>query len=127
VRDCIEARERCKALEVNQSASQKKRTGNAALDMTKLYRETQTSGWRFCGLILVKDGVVVYKLTSGQPGILEIAEERDTLGPLQMLSAKLRLDITNGITSGGSSGGGGSSDPAPSSPGPAPVMAIGRK
>ena len=125
VRECLEAREHCKALEVNQAASQKKRTGNAALDMTKLYRETHTSGWRFCGLLLVKDGVVVYKLTSGQPGILEIAEERDTLGPLQMLSAKLKLDITNGIASGGSSSGG--SPDTQSAPNAAPVAAIGRK
>ena len=127
VRECLEAREHCKALEVNQTASQKKRTGNAALDMAKLHRETHTSGWRFCGLLLVKDGVVIYKLTSGQPGIHEIAEDTDVLGPLQMLSAKLKLDITNGITSGGSSGSGGSSEQQPSSPGPAPVMAIGRK
>ena len=124
VRECIQARERCKALEVNQTASQKKRTGNAALDMAKLYRETHTSGWRFCGLVLVKDGVVVYKLTSGQPGIHEIAEATDRLAPLQMLSAKLKLDITNGITAGSSSGG-GSSDPQ--QPASAPVMAIGRK
>ncbi|MBV9189939.1 MAG: hypothetical protein JOZ85_05615 [Betaproteobacteria bacterium] len=130
VRECLEAREHCKALEVNHSASQKKRTGNAALDMAKLYRETHTSGWRFCGLLLVKDGVVVYKLTSGQPGIHEIAEDTDVLGPLQMLSAKLKLDITNGITSGAgsSSSGGASSDPQQSSsPSVPPVMAIGRK
>ena len=121
VRECLEAREHCQALEVNQTATQKKRTGNAALDMAKLYRETHTSGWRFCGLLLVKDGVVVYKLTSGQPGIHEIAENQDALGPLQMLSAKLRLDW-NGI----SGGGGGSSEPqsAPSAP---PVAEIGRK
>ena len=99
VRECLEAREHCRALEVNQTATQKKRTGNAALDMAKLYRETHTSGWRFCGLVLVKDGVVVYKLTSGQPGIHEIAEDQDILGPLQTLSAKLKLDF-NGINSG---------------------------
>ena len=129
VRECLEAREHCKALEVNQSASQKKRTGNAALDMTKLYRETHTSGWRFCGLLLVKDGVVVYKLTSGQPGILEIAEERDTLGPLQMLSAKLKLDVTNGITNGITSGGGsnGGSPDTQSAPNAAPVAAFRTK
>lgn len=115
VRECLEAREHCKALEVNQSASQKKRTGNAALDMAKLYRETHTSGWRFCGLLLVKDGVVVYKLTSGQPGIHEVAEATDVLGPLQMLSAKLKLDITNGITSGGGSSGGSPDSQQPSS------------
>jgi hypothetical protein len=97
VRQCLEAREKCRALEVNQTETQKKRTGNAALDMAKVRRETHTSGWRFCGLLLVKDGVVVYKLTSGQPGIHEIAEDEDVLGPLQMLSAKLKLDF-NGIT-----------------------------
>jgi len=123
VRECLEAREQCKAMEVNQTATQKKRTGNAALDMAKVYRETHTSGWRFCGLILVKDGVVIYKLTSGQPGIHDIAADTDVLAPLQMLSAKLKLDV-NGITSSGSSGGGS----APSEPQqPAPVAAIGRK
>ena len=96
VRECLQAREQCRALEVNQTATQKKRVGNAALDMAKLYRETHTSGWRFCGLLLIKDGVVVYKLTSGQPVIHEIAENQDVLGPLQTLSAKLKLDF-NGI------------------------------
>ena len=99
VRECLEAREKCRALEVNQTATQKKRTGNAALDMTKIYRETHTSGWRFCGLLLIKDGVVVYKLTSGQPMIHEIAEEKDSLAPLQALSAKLKLDV-NSISRG---------------------------
>ena len=127
VRECLEAREHCRALEVNQTATQKKRTGNAALDMAKLYRETHNTGWRFCGLLLVKDGVVVYKLTSGQPGIHEIAENTDVLGPLQMLSAKLKLDITNGITSGGSSGGGGGSPDSQQPSSAPPVAAIGRK
>lgn len=118
VRDCLEAREQCRALEVNQTATQKKRTGNAALDMAKVYRETHTSGWRFCGLVLVKDGVVIYKLTSGQPGIHEIAEDSDVLGPLQMLSAKLKLDF-NGITSG--------NKPSEPQVNQAPVAAFGRK
>ncbi len=112
VRDCLEAREQCRVLEVNQTATQTKRTGNAALDMAKLYRETHTSGWRFCGLLLVKDGVVVYKLTSGQPGIHEIAENSDVLGPLQVLSAKLKLDF-NGITNGNKPSEPQVSDPAP--------------
>lgn len=120
VRECLDAREQCRVLEVNQSATQKKRTGNAVLDMAKVYRETHTSGWRFTGLLLVKDGVVIYKLTGGQPGIHEIAEDHDTLAPLQTLSAKLKLDSLNGIGSGGSSGG------APSEPSQ-PVTAFRRK
>ena len=94
-------------------ATQTKRTGNAALDVAKLYRETHTSGWRFCGLLLVKDGVVIYKLTSGQPGIHEVAENRDVLGPLQVLSAKLKLDF-NGISSNNSP-----SEPQVTQPAPA--------
>ena len=121
VRECLEAREQCRALEVNQTASQKKRTGNAALDMAKVYRETHTSGWRFTGLLLVKDGVVIYKLTSGQPGIHEIAQDHDVLAPLQTLSAKLKLDSLNGITGGGSSAGGAPSEPSQ------PVTAFRRK
>jgi hypothetical protein len=95
VRLCVEARENCRALEVNQSASQKKRVGNAALDITKVYRETHTAGWRFTGLLLIKDGVVVYKLTGGMPSTHEVAENRDVLSPLQALSSK--LNTLNGI------------------------------
>jgi hypothetical protein len=122
VRECLQAREQCKALEVNQTATQKKRIGNAALDMAKVYRETHTSGWRFCGLLLVKDGVVVYKLTGGQPVIHEIAEDRDVLGPLQKLSSKLKLDSINGIASGGGSNS-TPSDPQVTQP----ITAIRRK
>jgi hypothetical protein len=123
VRECLEAREQCRVLEVNQTASQKKRTGNAALDMAKVYRETHTSGWRFTGLLLVKDGVVIYKLTSGQPGIHEISQDHDALAPLQTLSAKLKLDSLNGITGGGSSGSSGGAPSEPSQP----VTAFRRK
>ena len=95
VRLCIEARENCRALEVNQTASQKKRVGNAALDIAKVYRETHTAGWRFTGLLLIKDGVVVYKLTGGMPSTHEVAANQDVLAPLQSLSSK--LNALNGI------------------------------
>lgn len=92
VRECIQAREACKAYEVNYVATQSKRTGNAAMDILKLYRETQTAGWRFNGLILVKDNVVVYTLTAGQPRIHQVEEKQDYLGPVQALASKLKLD-----------------------------------
>lgn len=92
VRECISAREACKAFEVNYVSTQSKRTGNAALDLLKLQRETQTAGFRFNGLILVKDDVVVYTLTAGQPRIHMVEEKQDYLGPVQALSSKLRLD-----------------------------------
>ena len=88
VRECLEAQAACTAWEISQQATQKRRSGNAALDLVKLYRETQNSGWRFSGLLLLKDGVVIYKLTSGQPQILEVATTHDALGPLQLVGSK---------------------------------------
>lgn len=92
VRECITAREACKAYEVNYVSTQTKRTGNPTLDILKLQRHTQTAGFRFNGLILVKDDVVVYTLTAGQPRIQQVEEKQDLLGPVQALASKLRLD-----------------------------------
>jgi len=95
VRECMAARSACVGWEINQTAMQKKRNGNAALDMLKMRRETHSSGWRFAGLLLIKDGVVLYKLAGGQPLIHEIAQTEDMLGPLQALGTK--LNAINGI------------------------------
>ena len=92
VRECIQAREACKAYEVNYISTQTRRIGNAALDVLKMERHTQTAGFRFNGLILVKDNVVVYTLTAGQPRIQQVEEKQDLLGPVQALASKLKLD-----------------------------------
>ena len=113
VRECIAAQGACVGWEINQSAMQKKRNGNAALDMLKMRRETHSSGWRFTALLLIKDGVVFYKLAGGQPLIQEIAHSEDLLAPLQALGTKLNgingidvTDVRNGIKSlaGGNTG-----------------------
>jgi len=92
VRECIQAREACKAYDVSYVSTATKRTGNAALDLLRLQRKTQTAGWRFSGLILVKNDVVVYTLTAGQPRIQQVEETQDYLGPVQALASKLKLD-----------------------------------
>ena len=114
VRACVTAGPACTAYEVNYVSTQSKRIGNPALDVIKVHRETQTAGWRFNGLILVKDGVVVYTLTAGQPRIQQVQETHDPLGPLQALASRLNLDsvasLKNSVT------GGGGSSPSPDSP-----------
>ena len=121
VRECIQARERCKAYEVNYVSSQTRRTGNAALDLLKLHRQTQTAGWRFNGLILVKDDVVVYTLTAGQPRIQQVQETQDYLGPVQALASKLKLDDQLANLKSSLSGSSGGSQPAAPE---APTMGI---
>lgn len=83
VRACIAAKTVCSGYEVDQRAMHRQRNGNFFMDMTNFKRRTGISGWRFTGLILVKDNVVVYKLTGGQPAIEEHEESSNPLGPLQ--------------------------------------------
>ena len=117
VRECIEAREHCRVFEVNHVSTQQKRTGNAALDVMRVYRETHTAGWRFSALLLVKDGVVVYKLTGGQPQIHQVEAKRDNLAPLQALSSRyLNADSIASFASSFGKGSGGESAPSSSEP-----------
>jgi hypothetical protein len=89
VRMCVTAKVNCRGFEINQTSVQKTRNGNVVLDVLGFYRETHTAGWKFNGLILLKDDVVVYKLTSGQPAIQQTEENQNPLGPVQAISSKV--------------------------------------
>jgi hypothetical protein len=87
VRVCVTAKVNCRGFEVSQNSVQKSRNGNVVLDVLGFYRETHTAGWRFNGLILLKDEVVVYKLTSGEPAIRQTEENQNPLGPVQAIGS----------------------------------------
>ena len=89
VQQCIQAKTVCRGLEINQSLVKKHRSGSFWLDFLGFKKETQTEGWRFNGLVLLKDGVVVYKLTGGQPVIHEQEHNQNPLGPVQSIGSKL--------------------------------------
>ena len=89
VRECVMAKVHCRGFEVTQSNVQKQRNGNVILDLLGFYRETHTTGWRFSGLILIKESVVVYKLTGGQPVIQGTEENKNPLGPVQAIGSKM--------------------------------------
>src|SRR4029079_18154706 len=55
VRDCVTAKVACRGFEINQSQVHRQRMGNVVLDVLGFQRETHTAGWRFNGLILLKD------------------------------------------------------------------------
>lgn len=82
----VESKQNKRAYMVELENVQDKRHGNLLLDMFGFKRETHESGWRFKGLILIKDDTVVYTLSSGEPDIsCEDADVRP-LGPFQDLS-----------------------------------------
>ena len=97
VQACLSARERCAGWLAEPSISSKDRTGNVALDVLGFERETTSTGWKASMLLLVQDGVVVYKLWSGTPSILEVKTEKKPLGPLQDLSGPAAAAVSGAI------------------------------
>src|SRR6185437_3145883 len=55
VRDCIEAKEKSCAYEIDLSNTRDKRHGNVFLDIFGFKRRTTQTGWQFKGLVLVND------------------------------------------------------------------------
>lgn len=89
VQECVRAKTVCRGLEINQRLVKKHRNGSFWLDLFGFKRETHTEGWRFNGLILLREDVVVYKLTGGQPVIQETEQSQNPLGPVQTIGSKL--------------------------------------
>lgn len=89
VRACVTAKSGCRGFEVNQKILNKQRNGYFLLDLLGFKRDTEIRGWQFSGLILLKDDVVVYKLTGGQPTIVGNESTQNPLGPIQALTSKI--------------------------------------
>jgi hypothetical protein len=89
VQECVMAKTVCRGYEINQRQVKKQRNGSFWLDLFGFKRETHVEGWRFNALILLKDEVVVYKLTGGQPVIQESEHQQNPLGPVQSIGSKL--------------------------------------
>ena len=89
VRLCIVAKSGCRGFEIKQSSVAKNRNGNFFADVLGFSRATRTTGWKFNGLLLLKDGVVIYKLTGGQPAIAQDEEDNNPLGPVQSLGGQI--------------------------------------
>jgi hypothetical protein len=62
-----------------------KRHGNLFLDVFGFKRQTHHSGWQFKGLILIRNNLVVYTLSSGIPDISSEESKLRPLGPFQEL------------------------------------------
>lgn len=83
IRDCILARSQCQAYEFRISHEQRKRVGKFWPDFLNFRRTIQTSGWRFEALIVVRDGVVLFRRFGGEPQISRTDKQVNPLGPLQ--------------------------------------------
>ncbi|QDX80798.1 hypothetical protein B9N43_05800 [Denitratisoma sp. DHT3] len=85
VRECILAQDRCIGYQIEQSRVKRKRIGGFWADFLNFSRETEIVGWRFVALVILVDGLVVFKQWSGQPALHEMERSHNPLGPLQGL------------------------------------------
>lgn len=95
VRACLDAHAACSGLEVKPQSIERRRVGNALLDIFNFQRETVETGWTFSGLVLLQGGVVVYKTWSGAPNISSREKRTNPLGPPQDLGGFAADRATN--------------------------------
>ncbi len=93
IQTCLKVKTACQGYEVSPKFVNAERYGNAALDVLNFRRKTRTTGWKFQGLIILNENLVVYKLQSGQPNILELEDNKNPLGPLQSITLTPDLSI----------------------------------
>jgi hypothetical protein len=95
VRSCLQAREACQGYEASPKILNSKRYGNVMLDLFNFRRKTITLGWHFSALIVLKNGLVVYKLWGGEPNVSESEDKKNPLGPFQDISRLLSSPFNN--------------------------------
>ncbi len=83
IKDCLAAKQACSAYEINQRHTEQKRVGGFWSDVFNFRRETESTGWHFTAIIVMKNDRVVYKLWSGEPAMFETRSDKNPLGPLQ--------------------------------------------
>ena len=85
IRDCIVARLACKAYVFHLGREATRREGSFMLDFLNFRRQTRVTGWRFEGLLAVRDGVVLFSSHGGDPRTDRLEHQVNPLGPLQRL------------------------------------------
>ena len=93
IRNCLKAKTACQGYEISPKITHSERYGNVVLDIFNFRRKTRTTGWKFQGLIILNGELVVYKLESGEPRILELEDRENPLGPLQDISVNPGVSI----------------------------------
>ncbi|PCH85225.1 MAG: hypothetical protein COB26_08880 [Piscirickettsiaceae bacterium] len=92
VRRCLAKQETCIAYEAHPGIIKRKRVGSVFNDLLGFKRKTIETGWRFDALIVLDNGVAVYKVWSGIPIIDSEKSRKNPLGPLQGSGGSLARD-----------------------------------
>lgn len=80
---CIVARTACSAFVFRFEHQERRREGAFWLDFLNVRRVTRVTGWWFETLIVVSDGLVLFRSSAGQPQTVRIERQTNPLGPFQ--------------------------------------------
>lgn len=83
IRDCILARQACRVYEFHLVRETRQREGNFFLDFLNFRRFTAINGWHFEGLLVVRDGLLLFQSHAGEPRTDRTELEVHPLGPFQ--------------------------------------------
>ena len=83
IRECILAHQACQAYEFHLTRETSRHEGGFFLDFMNFRRTVRISGWRFDGLVAVRDGVVLFRSYGGEPRNDRTERQVNPLGPLQ--------------------------------------------
>lgn len=83
VRDCILAQTQCRAYIFHFGQQTRRREGGFWADFFNVRRTVQVNGWRFEGLVVARNGVVLFRNVAGEPHINSVERQVNPLGPLQ--------------------------------------------
>jgi hypothetical protein len=89
IRDCILARDACRAYVLHFGAERRERRGGFLADFFNFERTTAVSGWRLEALIAVRADAVLFRSFGGEPDNFRIEHQRNPLGPLQSAGDQL--------------------------------------
>ncbi len=83
VRDCSRAQTQCKAYLYRFGRTDRQRDGNFLLDFFNINRHVQVRGWRFEGLVVVREGIVLFRNSAGEARLDATERTINPLGPFQ--------------------------------------------
>lgn len=89
VEACIAAQDHCAGVIFHPRHFESHHVGNALLDLTGFKKQVVDSGWSAEVMLVLQDGIVIYKIMSGRPRIEGTHEEVQPLGPLQNLGSSV--------------------------------------
>lgn len=83
IRRCLAAQMGCRGYSFHFENQSRRREGGFWADFLNIHRTTIVRGWRFDALVVVGDGVVLFRNHAGQAQIDQVEVQVNPLGPLQ--------------------------------------------